>query len=66
MTSNDIEDAEALIKNSKLVICQGEISEIATKQALKIAKKHNGNYIFKIILQNIIIMLGKLCKVFDI
>lgn len=42
MTKEDIKEAESLIKNSQIVICQGEICESATKEALLLARNHGG------------------------
>ena len=42
MTEEDVNEAEELIKKADLVVCQGEISVEATKQALKLARKHKG------------------------
>lgn len=43
---NDVNDAEDLIKSSKLVVCQNEIPQETTLAALKLAKKHGVTTIF--------------------
>ncbi|KAL7639203.1 UNVERIFIED_CONTAM: hypothetical protein RMT77_010737 [Armadillidium vulgare] len=40
MTINDVLKAESVIKNSKVVVCQGEIAEASTKMALSLGRKH--------------------------
>lgn len=40
ITVEDVHNAEDLIKNAKVIVCQNEISEEATKAALILAKKH--------------------------
>ncbi|KAB7496577.1 Ribokinase [Armadillidium nasatum] len=40
MTINEVLKAESVIKNSKVVVCQGEISEASTKMALLLGRKH--------------------------
>lgn len=42
LTEEEVLQAENLIKHSKIVLFQGEVSEPANMKALLLAKKHNG------------------------
>jgi sugar/nucleoside kinase (ribokinase family) len=42
LTEQDVLDAECLIKNSTVVVCQLEIRPSVTLAALKLARKHGG------------------------
>ena len=39
-------DAEPVLKDCRVLLCQLEISSSTTLAALKLAKKHNGLFIF--------------------
>lgn len=42
LESREIKEAESMIKRSKIMVCQLEITEDATITALRLAKKHGG------------------------
>lgn len=44
LTPSDIQSAAPLISNSKVVLCQLEITVESTLEALKLAKKHGGTF----------------------
>lgn len=46
LTPEDVQAAEPMISQSKVIICQLEISEETTIAALKLAKKHGGSFYF--------------------
>lgn len=43
LTEENVMAAEAVVKETKMVICQLEVSPQTTLAALKLAKKHKGN-----------------------
>ena len=42
LTPADVNDAEEIIKNCKVLVCQLEVPKEVTLEALKLAKKHGG------------------------
>lgn len=43
LTSSDIHDAKQLIAGSKVMVCQLEVPQETTLEALYLAKQNNGN-----------------------
>lgn len=46
LTETDVQRSEGLISSARVVVCQLEIKPDVTITALKLAKKHNGNFLY--------------------
>lgn len=44
MTPSIVEQAEGVIRSASVVVCQGEITPAATLTALRLARKHKGDF----------------------
>ncbi len=51
LSPDDVTNASGIISNAKVLICQMEVPNDTTLEALKLAKKHNGTEIIVIIMK---------------
>lgn len=50
LTESDVQRSEGLISSARVVVCQLEIKPDVTVTALKLAKKHNGNFYILVVI----------------
>ena len=48
LTVEDVRNIESLIKSASVVMCQLEVQVATTLEALKLGKKHGGNFLVKL------------------